>query len=268
MSDRGFIVIDRKITDWKWWGNATARSIWLYLLVTANWKSGFNSDGTEIKRGQVCRSLRNIADDNQVTVKTIRYWLKKFENGGEIVISRAHYYQVINIVNYDKYQDLQGTKGTSTTTSTTTSGITSTTTDRTKITIVTKKPSNQVTNKDKRSCSSDDERSLPDANEIAKKSVLSKQQTLWFNEFWTAYPRKTGKAQAEKAFAKACRSDVEFSSIMFGLSRQNESKFHPMIDNGEDRFIPYPSTWLNGKRWEDAIEPYTEETGEDDDMPF
>ena len=258
MSDRGFIVIDRKITDWKWWGNATARSIWLYLLVTANWKSGFNSDGTEIKRGQVCRSLRNIADDNQVTVKTIRYWLKKFENGGEIVISRAHYYQVINIVNYDKYQDLQGTKGTSTTTS----GITSTTTDRTKITIVTKKPSNQVTNKDKRSCSSDDERSLPDANEIAKKSVLSKQQTLWFNEFWTAYPRKTGKAQAEKAFNKVCKNEVDFAAIMHGLSEQNRLKFQPMIDDGQEQYIPYPSTWLNGRRWEDKVTPYKEQKGE------
>ena len=264
MSDRGFIVIDRKITDWKWWGNATARSIWLYLLVTANWKSGFNSDGTEIKRGQVCRSLRNIADDNQVTVKTIRYWLKKFENGGEIVISRAHYYQVINIVNYDKYQDLQGTKGTSTTTS----GITSTTTDRTKITIVTKKPSNQVTNKDKRSCSSDDERSPKTDHPKSRRSVLSEKQSEWFKEFWTAYPRKTGKAQAEKAFAKACRNDTDIAAIMYGLSEQCRLKFEPMAANGEAQYIPYPSTWLNGRRWEDDLEPYTTHPGDQDDLPF
>ena len=99
MSDRGFIVIDRKITEWRWWKNNTARGLWLYLLVNANWKTGFNSDGTEIKRGQVCRSLRNIAADNDVNIKTIRYWLKKFEETGEIEVIRAHRYNVICIVN-------------------------------------------------------------------------------------------------------------------------------------------------------------------------
>ena len=128
MSDKGFIVIDRKITEWRWWKNNTARGLWLYLLVNANWKTGFNGDGTEIKRGQVCRSLRNIAADNGVNIKTIRYWLKKFEETGEIEVIRAHRYNVICIVNYAKYQDVPTNKGTITGTNT----GTITGTDRTK----------------------------------------------------------------------------------------------------------------------------------------
>lgn len=146
MSDRGFIVIDRKITEWRWWKNNTARGLWLYLLVNANWKTGFNSDGTEIKRGQVCRSLRNIAADNDVNIKTIRYWLKKFEETGEIEVIRAHRYNVINIVNYAKYQDVTPDKGTITGTNTGTNTGTITGTDRT---IITKKPSNQETIKER-----------------------------------------------------------------------------------------------------------------------
>ena len=142
MSDRGFIVIDRKITEWRWWKNNTARGLWLYLLVNANWKTGFNSDGTEIKRGQVCRSLRNIAADNDVNIKTIRYWLKKFEETGEIEVIRAHRYNVISIVNYAKYQDVPTDKGTITGTNTGTITGTITGTDRT---IVTKKQSNKET---------------------------------------------------------------------------------------------------------------------------
>jgi len=130
MNEKGFIVIDRKIKNWQWWYNPTARSLWLYLLIEANWKSGYNKDGLEIKRGQLCRSLRKIAEENKGTVKTIRYWLKIFENSGEIVINRAHYYQVINIVNYDKYQDNKNGKGTSGITSGITSSITSSITSK------------------------------------------------------------------------------------------------------------------------------------------
>ena len=150
MSDRGFIVIDRKITEWRWWKNNTARGLWLYLLVNANWKTGFNSDGTEIKRGQVCRSLRNIAADNDVNIKTIRYWLKKFEETGEIEVIRAHRYNVICIVNYAKYQDVPTDKGTitGTNTGTNTGTITGTITG-TDRTIVTKKQSNKETIKER-----------------------------------------------------------------------------------------------------------------------
>ena len=147
MSDEGFILIQRKITGWKWWHNNTARGLWLYLLVSANWKSGYLGDGNEIKRGQVCKSLRTMAAENDVNVKTIRYWLKKFEESGEIVIDRAHRYHVINIVNYGKYQDKPDDKGTrtgtitGTITGTNTGTITGT--DRTRITRITR-----ITNKD------------------------------------------------------------------------------------------------------------------------
>jgi len=147
MSDEGFILIQRKITGWKWWHNNTARGLWLYLLVSANWKSGYLGDGNEIKRGQVCKSLRTMAAENDVNVKTIRYWLKKFEESGEIVVDRAHRYHVINIVNYGKYQDKPDDKGTrtGTITGTNTGTITGTNTgtDRTRITKVTKKQGEQ-----------------------------------------------------------------------------------------------------------------------------
>lgn len=73
---------------------------------------------------------------------------------------------------------------------------------------------------------------------------------LWpedaFAQFWQTYPRKVGRAVAEKAFARIATSKhrPEFVVVMTGLGRMIAAKV-------EERFIPHPTTWLNGGRWDD-----------------
>lgn len=66
-----------------------------------------------------------------------------------------------------------------------------------------------------------------------------------FDEFWAAYPRKTDKAKAKVAWAKAIRSNdparLISAATTFAISKRDT----------ETRFIPHPTTWLNGERWED-----------------
>lgn len=74
-----------------------------------------------------------------------------------------------------------------------------------------------------------------------------------FEDFWAAYPRKVGKGNARKAFAKALKnSSVE--EIASGLNRQIEA-----LSSKEQQFIPHAATWLNGERWND--EPDTNSNG-------
>lgn len=103
----GFIVIDRKMRDWRWYHNGTARSIWLYLLLEANWKDGYLSNGQVIQRGSLARSLRTMADESGLSVNTVRYWLKKFTESGEITVSTTQGYTVISIVKYDDFQNVK-----------------------------------------------------------------------------------------------------------------------------------------------------------------
>lgn len=72
-----------------------------------------------------------------------------------------------------------------------------------------------------------------------------------FELFWTAYPRKTAKAAAVKAWSKIKLTPELMASIMVGLNAAKGSDGW-MRDGG--RFIPHPATWLNGKRWEDEYE--------------
>lgn len=69
-----------------------------------------------------------------------------------------------------------------------------------------------------------------------------------FAEFYAAYPRKVGKGQARKAYAKALKI-TSHDEIMFGLSQQR-----PSMEAKEKQFIAHPATWLNGERWDDEIE--------------
>lgn len=128
----GFITVRRQIEDWQWWHNPTARSLWFYILISANWADGYNRDGTLIKRGSFARSLRNMSEETGYTVKTIRYWLKKFEKTGEISVNRAQGYTVINVINYAKYQDIPSDKGTPSITPSNTPSITPSITDITR----------------------------------------------------------------------------------------------------------------------------------------
>lgn len=72
-----------------------------------------------------------------------------------------------------------------------------------------------------------------------------------FEQFWNAYPkvRRKAKRDAEKAFLRI--KDTSLEEMLEALERQKKSADWKK-DNG--KFIPYPSTWLNGRRWEDDME--------------
>ena len=101
----GFIVIDRNIEDWRWWGNPTAMGIWLLILVKANWKDGF-FQGEPIPRGSFATSLPNLAMEIGLSESTVRRWLKRFEEDGQIEQKVTNRYRVIKVLNYAKYQDI------------------------------------------------------------------------------------------------------------------------------------------------------------------
>lgn len=71
-----------------------------------------------------------------------------------------------------------------------------------------------------------------------------------FDRFWNLYPNKKNKSNARKAWAKLKVTDHLFDQIAAGLARYCASPDW-VKDGGQ--FIPHPTTWLNGKRWEDEV---------------
>ncbi|WP_124353290.1 hypothetical protein [Pseudomonas chlororaphis] len=74
-----------------------------------------------------------------------------------------------------------------------------------------------------------------------------------FPKFWKLYPRKVGKDKAEKAWAKLKVTMALYDTMAAALAKQ---VLTPEWTKDKGQFIPHPSTWLNGKRWEDEIPDY------------
>lgn len=70
-----------------------------------------------------------------------------------------------------------------------------------------------------------------------------------FDEFWSTYPRKVGKAEARKRWTAATKS-TPAEVIVAGAQRFARDPNLP-----DRQFIPHPSTWLSRGSWEDEALP-------------
>ncbi|MCU1647123.1 MAG: hypothetical protein JWN03_7398 [Nocardia sp.] len=70
-----------------------------------------------------------------------------------------------------------------------------------------------------------------------------------FAEFWAAYPRRTDKGGARRAYAKAITRAAP-DDVLAGAHRFAADPNLP-----EPQFVPHPATWLNGERWTDEALP-------------
>lgn len=74
-----------------------------------------------------------------------------------------------------------------------------------------------------------------------------KQTDELFEKFWSAYPRKSAKAEAKKAFSKITADQLKNTILPDIEKRRNSSQWQ------DQKYIPYPATYLRGERWNDEI---------------
>jgi hypothetical protein len=100
--------------------------------------------------------------------------------------------------------------------------------------------------------------------EEKRREEKEKSNCVLFDSFWSAYPRKTSKQIASKAFAKL--SDENQQKAIANIAR--------LYANTEVQFVPHAATYLNQSRWEDQTivrtntfaRPLNE--SEDADLPY
>lgn len=82
-------------------------------------------------------------------------------------------------------------------------------------------------------------------------SELSKEQLESFGKFWSIWPKKVAQMEAEKAWMKIDPQNGLVEEICLAVERFK--KTDDWKKNG-GKYIPYPATWLNNKRWRDELE--------------
>ena len=84
-------------------------------------------------------------------------------------------------------------------------------------------------------------------NENSEIEVLD-QKEMWFESFWEIYPKHQDKKKAKQKFLKLCTTEKEYKAIMDGLRN-----VLPVWAKKDTKYIPMPTTWLNGERWNDEV---------------
>lgn len=75
----------------------------------------------------------------------------------------------------------------------------------------------------------------------------AEKHTTAFDAFWAAYPKKVGKGDARRAFAKV---KADLGTLLSAIAAQKGSA---QWAREGGRYIPNPATWLNQGRWEDEL---------------
>lgn len=74
---------------------------------------------------------------------------------------------------------------------------------------------------------------------------------IGFEIFWKAYPRKRNRPAAEKSWQELKPDDVLLGVM---LSKIDLAKQTQQWTEKKGKYIPYPTSWLNSKGWEDEYE--------------
>lgn len=80
-----------------------------------------------------------------------------------------------------------------------------------------------------------------------EKVQLVEKDTNGFDKFWSEYPKKVGKAVAEKSWYKV---NPPLTEVLTAIDVQ---KTTDQWTKDKGKFIPNPATWINQKRWEDEV---------------
>lgn len=109
-------------------------------------------------------------------------------------------------------------------------------------------------NREKGTSTTVDDRARPSTNNDETHQTKNKNippltpQGELFGRFWAAYPKKVGKANCERWFA---RHKVDEKTLQAMLDSLAYMKTTEQWQKEGGQYIPNPQTWLNGRRWED-----------------
>ncbi len=238
----GYVKISHDLKNWGWISEPKTAYVLFRLMLEAAWAES-DYKGVHLTRGQAVISQREYAKDIGITYQELRTALDRLSATHKITRSSTHKYTIVTLLEYDC--DTQS--------STNASHAEQPTDDK------------QITQSQR----SENAPSLlykKDNNIIRPKNTRARESggsdsddpEFLFDSFWEAYPRKASKQEALTAW-KQISPDIKLTQAIIAAVERHKRSSQWINDNGI--FIPYPSTWLNRRLWED--ECYCRESNAD-----
>lgn len=214
----GWIKMHRSLAKHAIASDPHSLSVWVHLMLLANFapsKKLVNGRMMEIAAGQMITSRKTISERTGVQESKVERILKMLESEQQIKQQGMSKFRLISIVNWETYQGDE-------------------------------QQSEQQMNS--RRTASEQQMNTLEEGKNPKEKIKSPLADEAFDLFWKLYPNKTAKEKARKSWEKI--GAELHPEIMAALGKQAASHAWTKDDG---QFVPHPTTWLNGKRWQDEI---------------
>lgn len=231
MSERGVFGVDRGIFDHHLFDGHefSRREAWLWLVSEAAWKGKsvrVAGKTVELQRGQLCHSVRFIADKWGWSKSTVQRFLDTLKNEAMIEAENGTDFRIISICKYEEYQKVSLPRGTVNGTHTGTL------------------PGQQRDKEEGRKRKK--EESSPSQIELIPAPTNPDAWPKDYREqFWSAYPRKVEKKAALDALDRVHRAATIPWKKFIAAVRSYAAR------STDPKYTKHPTTWLNRGCWDD-----------------
>ena len=221
---RGYVTIHRKILDnpivFK---DSDHLAVWVYLLLHATHKKYqalFEGRSIELLPGQLITGRRSIASKLKINENKVQRILELLKNEHLIEQQTSNQNRLLTLVSWNIYQQCEQQNE--------------------------QQVNNERTTGEQRVNTNKNVNNVQPQENIIKKepAANASKYSDAFEKFWSAYPKKVGKADAAKKFQKAVKI-VSVDTMIEAIGRYLKSK------TVADGFICNPATWLHQERWND-----------------
>ena len=214
----GWIKLHRELLSWEWYDDMNTKCLFIHCLLRAN-HSDTEWRGHKIKRGQFLTSVETLTRETGLSVSQIRTSLKKLNSTNEIASKSQARSTIITVLSYDSHQDSD-------------------------------KPDDKLMTMKSQA---DDNEIATDKNlrtkELKKNTVNSSLKNDGFSHWWSTYPKKTAKPDAEKAFKAKTKnmSDDDFMQFVDLISNDSIKRYKET----EKQFISNPAKYIRQELYND-----------------
>ena len=94
----GFIKLHRRLLNWQWYGDAAVKSVFIHLLLTANYKET-EWNGIELQPGQLVTSIRKLSEELRHTKRHTRTARARLKSTHKTATKTTNRFSVITVVN-------------------------------------------------------------------------------------------------------------------------------------------------------------------------
>lgn len=99
----GWIKLHRKIDGWEWKSNPKTLSLFVHLLITANYEPS-RYRGYDIPAGSVAIGLNALSEQTGLSVRGVRTALKHLKTTNEVTIKTTNHFSIVSITKWNEYQ--------------------------------------------------------------------------------------------------------------------------------------------------------------------